>query len=107
MDTMQRRARRDACHQEGVCAGGIGCQVLFDADARRQLLGDGGLPHLFAASRTVFIPKFATADDQGQIVRSAGALRLLSLCNCQCEISDCSFFLRRRQHSISCNHRAQ
>ena len=38
-------------------------------DACRQRLCGIGLPHLFAASRTVFIPKPTVADHEGRIVR--------------------------------------
>ena len=41
----------------------------------------------FAASRTVFIPKSSIVDDNGLIVRSPDALRPLTLCNCDCEIT--------------------
>ena len=39
----------------------------------------------FAASRSVFILKTSTIDDNGRIVRSPAALRPLTLCNCDCK----------------------
>ena len=72
---------------EGVCSRSRCCRTAFtnvlaslvptsSLNAYWQFLGGGGLPHLLAASRTVFNPRSTTADDKGQIVRSPDALRL-------------------------------
>ena len=50
-------------------------------DAFQRVLEGGAVPTHFAASRTRFIPKSSTVDDNGLIVRSSDALRPLTLCN--------------------------
>ena len=67
------------------CAGGLGSRFLFNA--YKSVVEGGSVPTHFAASRTVFIPKSSTVDDNGLIVRSLDALRPLNL-----SISDCICF---------------
>ena len=66
------------------CAGRLGAQFFFNA--KKHLFDGGAIPGQFAASRTVFIPKSTDVDNNGHIVRSTGALRPLTLCNCECKI---------------------
>ena len=66
------------------CAGGLGSQFLFNA--YKHVVEGGTIPALFAESRTVFLPNCSDVDNNGRIVRSPGALRLLTLCNCDCKI---------------------
>ena len=66
------------------CAGRLGSQFLFDA--KKRVLEGAAVSTEFAASRTVFVPKSSTVDDDGLIVRSPDASRPLSLCNCDCKI---------------------
>ena len=65
-------------------AGGIRSELLFNAF--KYVAEGGDVPPFFVTSTTVFIPKADTVDDNGRIVRSPGALRLLTLWNCDCEI---------------------
>ena len=74
------------------CAGGLGSSIY---DAYKCVLEGGAVPTHCAASRTIFIPKSSTVDDNGirphlsmasrfgLIVRSPVALRPLTLCNCE------------------------
>ena len=59
------------------CAGGLGSQFLYNA--YKHVIEGGPVPALFAASRTVFIPKSSDVDNNGRIVRSPEALRPLLL----------------------------
>ena len=52
------------------CAGGLGSQFLHIA--YKHVIESGSVPALFAASRTVFIPKSSDVDNNGRIVRSPG-----------------------------------
>ena len=87
------------------CAGGIGTQFLFNA--YRFVADAGAVPPRFAASRTVFIPKTSTVDDNGRIVRSPDALRPLTLCNCDCKIFTTATCHGLHQYSTRCIHQAQ
>ena len=66
------------------CAEGLGSQFLFNA--YKFLLEGGTVPEHFAGSRTVIIPKTSDIDDNGRMIRSPDALRLLTLCNCDCKL---------------------
>ena len=59
------------------CANGLGSHFLFDG--YRFVVERGSVPTRFAASRTVFIPRSSTVDDNGLIVWSLDALRPLTL----------------------------
>ena len=50
------------------CAGGLGSQFLYKT--YKHVIECGSVPALFAASRTVPIPKSSDADNNGRIVRS-------------------------------------
>ena len=65
------------------CAGGLGAHFRFNT--YKYLVEGGAVPELFAISRTVFIPKSSDNGDNGTIVRSPDALRLLTLWNCDCK----------------------
>ena len=71
------------------------------------MLEGGAVPTLFAASRTVFIPKSSTVDDNGLIVRPPDALRPLTLCNCDCKIVTTAICVGLHGYSIRCIHPAQ
>ena len=85
------------------CAGGLRCQFLFDAYQR--VLEGGAVPSQFAASRTVFIPKSSTVDDNGLIVISPDALR--PLCNCDCKIITTEICFGLHRCSFRCIHLAR
>ena len=59
------------------CAGSLGSQFLFNA--YRAPLEGGTVPDYFIESRTVFIPKTSDLDDNGEIIRSPDALRLVTI----------------------------
>ena len=67
-----------------ICAGGLGSQ--FPHKAYKYVLEGGAIPALFAACRTVLIPKSSDVDDSGFIVRSPEALRRLTFGECECKI---------------------
>ena len=52
-------------------------------------------------------PESCTLDDQGRIVRSPDALRLLTLCNCDCETLNTAICSGPHQYSVNCVHPAQ
>ena len=52
-------------------------------------------------------PESCTMDDQGRIVRSPDALRLLTLCNCDCETLNTAICSCPHQYSVNCIHPAQ
>ena len=66
------------------CAGGLGSKLLDRA--YQGILEGNTIPDCFAESRTFFIPKTSGTDDLGRIIRSLGALRPLTLCNCDCKL---------------------
>ena len=66
------------------CAGGLGLQFLFNA-YEHSLEGDT-ISALSTENRTVFLPKSSDVDNNGRIVRSAEALRPLTLCKFDCKI---------------------
>ena len=55
------------------CASGLEVSLLVQC--KKRMLEGGVVPTHFAASRTVFIPKYSTVDDNGLIVRSLDVLR--------------------------------
>ena len=63
--------------------------------------------HVFAASRTVFIPKSSTVDDNGLIVRSPYPLSPLTLCCCDCKIITTAIGFGLHRCSIRCIHPTQ
>ena len=65
------------------------------------MLEGGPVPAKFAASRTVFIPMFSDANNNGRIVRSLEAPRPLTLCNFDCKI------LPRQWQTMRCIHPSQ
>ena len=80
----------------------IGYQFLFRA--YKQIVEGEGLLWLFAASKKVFIPKSATVDDQGRIVRSLDAPRQVTLCRCVDKILTTAICSGLHQHSVNCIH---
>ena len=80
------------------CAGGSGSRFLFDA--KKCVLEGGAVSTHFARSRTLFIPKSSTAEDNGLIVRSPDALRPLTLCNGDCKIITTAIYFGLHGYSI-------
>ena len=80
-------------------------KFLFDAYI--QVVEGGGAPPRLAASRTVFIPKSSTLDDQGREVRSPDALRPLTHSNCDCTFLTTAGCIGLQQYSVSCIHPGQ
>ena len=85
--------------------GGLGSQFLFDVYKR--VLEGCAVPTEFDASRTVFIPKPSTVDDNGLIVRPPDVLRPLTLCNCDCKIITTEICFGLHRYTIRCTHPAE
>ena len=78
------------------CAGRLGSQ--FQDNEYKHVIEGGPVPALFAASRTLFIPKSSDVDNNGRIVRSPEALRSLTLCNCDCKIPTTAISVECEEH---------
>ena len=76
-------------------------------NAYRFVVEEGSVPSLFAASRTIFITKSSTVDDNGLIVRSPNASRSLTWCNCDCKAITTAICFGLHRYSIKCIHAAQ
>ena len=87
------------------CAGGLGSQFLFNAC--KHVLEGGTIPALFAENRTVFLPKYSDVDNNGRIVKSPGALRTLTLCNCDCKILTTAICRILQWYNMRCFHPSQ
>ena len=79
---------------------GLGSQFLFDAC--QCVLEGVAVPAYFAASRTVFIPKFSDVDDNGLIARPLDALHPWTLCYCDCWIITTAIYFGLYRCSIRC-----
>ena len=75
------------------CAGGLGSQFSHRA-----------YPALFAASRTLFLPKSSDVDDKGRSERSLDAFRPLTLCNCDCKILTTAICRGLQWYTVRCIH---
>ena len=84
------------------CAGGLGCQFLFNA--YKHVIEGGPVPAQCAASRTVFIPKSSDVDNNCLIVRSPDALRPLTLCNCDWKILITAICRGLQWYTMRCIH---
>ena len=69
------------------CAGGSGSQFLYNV--------------------YIFIPKSSDVDNNGRIVRSPEALRLLTLCNCDCKILTTAICRGLHWYTMRCIHPSQ
>ena len=87
------------------CAGGLGSPFLYNAYKR--VIESGSVPALFAASRTVVIPKSSDVDNGGFIVRSPNALRPLMLCLCDCKILTMAIYRGLQWYTMRCMHPSQ
>ena len=87
------------------CAGGLGSRFLYNAT--RHVLEGGVIPALFAESRTACISKSSDVDNNGRIVRSAEALRPLTLCNCDCKIRTTAICRGLNWYTVRCIHPSQ
>ena len=87
------------------CAGGLGSRFLYNA--YKHVLEGGVIPALFAESRTVFISKSSDVDNNGRIVRSAEALRPLTLCNCDSKILTTAICRGLHWYTVRCIHPSQ
>ena len=86
-------------------AGGLGSQFLYKA--YKHVIEGGPIPALFAASRTVFIPKSSDVDNNGRIVGSPEALRPFTLCNCDCKILTAAICRGPQWYTMRCIHPSQ
>ena len=86
-------------------AGGLSSQFLYNA--YKHVIDGGPVPALFAASRTVFIPKFSDVDNNGRIVRSPEAPRPLTLCNCDCKFLTTAICRCLQWYTMRCIHPSQ
>ena len=84
------------------CAGGLGSQFLFNS--YKSLVEGGTVAEHFAESRTVFIPKTSDIDDDGRIIRSPDAHRILTLCNCDCKLLTSAICRGLQWHTMRCIH---
>ena len=86
-DTVWTMSEEDCCTMWARKRGwALGPFKAYETPIARRSPPDG-----FAASRTPFIPKSCEVDDLGRIVRSPGALRLLTLCNCDGKVITTAF----------------
>ena len=87
------------------CAGGLGFKFLLKAC--RVVLEGSAIPDCFAESRTVFISKTSDTDDNGRIIGSSGALRPLTLCNCDCKLLTTATCRGLHWYTMRCIHPLQ
>ena len=110
LDEMLATEKESAPGPDGIpksmyrCAGGLGSRFLFNAC--RFVVEEGSVPSRFAASRTVFIPKSSNVDVNGLIIRPPDALRSLTLCNCDCEITTTAICSCLHKYALRCIHPA-
>ena len=81
--------------------------LSFSTKRTNKQLGGGLASALYAASRTVFIPKSSDVDNNGLIVRSLEALRPLTLCNCDCKILPAAICRGLQWYTMRCIHSSQ
>ena len=87
------------------CAGGLGSRFLYNAN--KHVLEGGVIPALFAESRTVFISQVLRWSTTIRIVRSAEALRPLTLCNCDSKILTSAICRGLHWYTVRCIHPSQ
>ena len=88
-------------------AGGLGSYFLFMFNTFKFVVEGGSVTTHFVVSRTVFILKSSTVENNGVTVRSLDALRSLTQCNCDSKIIKTANCFGLHRYSNRCIHKAQ